>query len=160
MGNAFSGHGVNPRDRSVLDLLDYSSDSTDKDPDEPIQNYVTYAATCTLPPPVPPPPANLPRDTGIPSERDANGLPIYSTPINNIARCERVLTWLVVSDEGGSVTEYALSLTRQALEQLTAEETQPVPGHIDAKTKSAWQDGLRQMAEAALSNASHMLKLA
>ena len=72
------------------------------------------------PPPSRPPPANQLRITVAPAEFDANGLPIFSTPMDNVMAGEAALAQLVADGEGGPTVQYASNLLRKAREQQLA----------------------------------------
>ncbi|KAK1678366.1 hypothetical protein QYE76_039214 [Lolium multiflorum] len=67
------------------------------------------------PPPPPPPPPEVPR-----AEVDANGLPLHSSPADNVAAAQAVLARLPETGDGAILVQHAKALVAKALEQQHA----------------------------------------
>ncbi|KAK1602291.1 hypothetical protein QYE76_008140 [Lolium multiflorum] len=66
-------------------------------------------------PPPPPPPPEVPR-----AEVDANGLPLHSSPADNVAAAQAVLARLPETGDGAILVQHAKALVAKALEQQHA----------------------------------------
>ncbi|KAK1649430.1 hypothetical protein QYE76_067235 [Lolium multiflorum] len=73
------------------------------------------AAHGAPPPPPPPPPPEVPR-----AEVDANGLPLHSSPADNVAAAQAVLARLPETGDGAILVQHAKALVAKALEQQHA----------------------------------------
>ncbi|KAK1643055.1 hypothetical protein QYE76_060860 [Lolium multiflorum] len=67
------------------------------------------------PPPPPPPPPEVPR-----AEVDANGLPLHSSPADNVAAAQAVLARIPETGDGAILVQHAKALVAKALEQQHA----------------------------------------
>ncbi|KAK1668472.1 hypothetical protein QYE76_056631 [Lolium multiflorum] len=67
------------------------------------------------PPPPPPPPPEVPR-----AEVDANGLPLHSSPADNVAAAHAVLARIPETGDGAILVQHAKALVAKALEQQHA----------------------------------------
>ncbi|KAK1679747.1 hypothetical protein QYE76_040595 [Lolium multiflorum] len=67
------------------------------------------------PPPPPPPPPEVPR-----AEVDANGLPLHSSPADNVAAAQAVLARIPETGDGAILVHHAKALVAKALEQQHA----------------------------------------
>ncbi|KAK1681323.1 hypothetical protein QYE76_042171 [Lolium multiflorum] len=73
------------------------------------------AARGAPPPPPPPPPPEVPR-----AEVDANGLPLHSSPADNVAAAQAVLARIPETGDGAILVQHAKALVAKALEQQHA----------------------------------------
>ncbi|KAK1683293.1 hypothetical protein QYE76_044141 [Lolium multiflorum] len=67
------------------------------------------------PPPPPPPPPEVPQ-----AEVDANGLPLHSSPADNVAAAQAVLARIPETGDGAILVQHAKALVAKALEQQHA----------------------------------------